>query len=491
MNLTERQQELLRLLVSNQKSLGDGEFYFARSATGAGISYVGGKSVPAVADETDFEQLRSERLISFVRLPKSVLRGKATQLGISIVGANHSVGNQHPPVPQAFANEPSKLPELPQQYMELMKKEAAESVERARGQLEFMKEAVVKLADSPPEDRPGLETERDRRLENAKGHVKLAADYLFDGFAEESWKVVRPDAEYFSMLLPLISTEVANVIVCLGLDSIIAEAIAARSAKWAENTARQAPVRNSVQWSELRTKFADLAHQESEIFPTITDDYLLRAFLTYTVGLGEFGRWSLIGSAEGIREEFTLNATRAAIALGGPHNTDLLSYWLHCLFIDLLEHKSKHLFCAERGKSGMIRTLLDASVIYCARLERIAVENDHRRKTASSPHEGNEAPASNVHPDRADDRETIPAALQSTVLKTDPDEVPLRTVLNVSLISGWMGEEGWINKTLAEKLHMSERAISSLRNNGCYHGVDAITKLANLMGRDPEELYLP
>jgi hypothetical protein len=490
-NLTERQQGLLRLLVSNQKSLGDGEFYFARSVTGAGISYEGGKSVPAVADETDFEQLRSERFISFVRLPKDVLRGKATQLGISIVGANHPVGSQHSAVPQAFANEPSKLPELPQQYMKLMKTDAAESVERARGQLGFMKEAVLKLADSPAADRPGLEAERDRRLENAKVHVKLAADYLFDGFAEESWKAVRPDAEYFSMLLPLVSTEVANVVVCPGLDSIIADAIAARSAKWAEKTAGEAPVRNSGQWAELRAKFAELARQETDIFGQVTDDHLLRAHGTYTIGLGDLGRWSLIGSAEGIREEFILYATRAAIALGAPNDTDLLSYWLHSLFLDLLEHKSKHLFCAKRGESGMIRVLLEASVVYCSRLEQIAVENDHRRKTASSRHEGNEAPASNVNPDRAGDRETIPAALQSTVLKPEPDEVPLRAVLNVSLISAWMVEEGWTNKTLAEKLQMSERAISSLRNNGCYHGVDAITKLANLMGRDPEELYLP
>src|ERR1019366_1179606 len=64
-------------------------------------------------------------------------------------------------------------------------------------------------------------------------------------------------------------------------------------------------------------------------------------------------------------------------------------------------------------------------------------------------------------------------------------------VLNVSLISAWIGEEGWINKTLAEKLQVSERAISSLRNNGSYHGMEAITKLANLMGRDPDDLYMP
>lgn len=36
-----------------------------------------------------------------------------------------------------------------------------------------------------------------------------------------------------------------------------------------------------------------------------------------------------------------------------------------------------------------------------------------------------------------------------------------------------------------------ERAVSSIRNNGNHHGADALIKLVNLMGRDPEDLYLP
>jgi hypothetical protein len=75
------------------------------------------------------------------------------------------------------------------------------------------------------------------------------------------------------------------------------------------------------------------------------------------------------------------------------------------------------------------------------------------------------------------------------------DAVDLRDrkppLLNASLIKAWMEEEGWINETLAERLGISERAVSSIRNNGSYHGLEAVTRLANLMGRDPEELYLP
>jgi hypothetical protein len=63
--------------------------------------------------------------------------------------------------------------------------------------------------------------------------------------------------------------------------------------------------------------------------------------------------------------------------------------------------------------------------------------------------------------------------------------------LNVALIKAWMDEESWTNKTLAQKLTISERAVSSMRNNGRYHGKDAVTKLANVMGREPIDLYLP
>jgi hypothetical protein len=63
--------------------------------------------------------------------------------------------------------------------------------------------------------------------------------------------------------------------------------------------------------------------------------------------------------------------------------------------------------------------------------------------------------------------------------------------LNQDLIRKWMKDEGYNNKELANALNISARAVSSLRNNGDYHGDDAITRLANRMKRDVEDLYLP
>jgi DNA-binding Xre family transcriptional regulator len=66
-----------------------------------------------------------------------------------------------------------------------------------------------------------------------------------------------------------------------------------------------------------------------------------------------------------------------------------------------------------------------------------------------------------------------------------------RQMLNVARIGAWMKDEGWTNEELAERLNISERTVSSIRNNGKYHGSDAVNKLANLMGCDPIDLYLP
>lgn len=63
--------------------------------------------------------------------------------------------------------------------------------------------------------------------------------------------------------------------------------------------------------------------------------------------------------------------------------------------------------------------------------------------------------------------------------------------LNAALIKAWMDDDGWTNETLAQRLKISDRAISSMRNNGEYHGSEAVAKLANLMDRDAADLYLP
>ena len=94
-----------------------------------------------------------------------------------------------------------------------------------------------------------------------------------------------------------------------------------------------------------------------------------------------------------------------------------------------------------------------------------------------------------AHPERGPagrSREQSPAETADDPKKVR-SEVPK---LNVALIAKWMEDEGYDNKELAIALKISVRTVSSLRNDGDYHGDGAVTKLANLMKREVEDLYL-
>jgi len=116
-----------------------------------------------------------------------------------------------------------------------------------------------------------------------------------------------------------------------------------------------------------------------------------------------------------------------------------------------------------REKTYTIRRLLQASADYCL---RCAAES--RSGSASVPSARQEA----RKPTRAE---------------RPRDRQPL---LDVNRINHWMKEEGYDAPELASKLRASTRSISSLRNNGRYHGSGLIAKLANLMGVEPLDLYL-
>jgi hypothetical protein len=65
-----------------------------------------------------------------------------------------------------------------------------------------------------------------------------------------------------------------------------------------------------------------------------------------------------------------------------------------------------------------------------------------------------------------------------------------KPILDVELINQWIEAEGYSNDELKLALKTSARTISSMRHNGRLHGRHAVTKLANLMKCDPEDLYL-
>jgi hypothetical protein len=106
-NLTDKQWELLGVLVSGHESNGGAEFYFGCNVGGCGITYPGGRAVPGSYDETDLLQLRSERLVHITCPQRNLHRGKPTQSGITavrqrLISAAKGAFESSEPSPQAL-----------------------------------------------------------------------------------------------------------------------------------------------------------------------------------------------------------------------------------------------------------------------------------------------------------------------------------------------------------------------------------------------------
>ena len=97
----------------------------------------------------------------------------------------------------------------------------------------------------------------------------------------------------------------------------------------------------------------------------------------------EYGYWLLgNGLNEGFKERFEVAATRAGITLRPSGMGPRLEIWLHDVFVDLVEHRSKLLFAATRDGGGIITRICEASAIHCARLEKKALVDQQEVSTA-------------------------------------------------------------------------------------------------------------
>jgi hypothetical protein len=116
-----------------------------------------------------------------------------------------------------------------------------------------------------------------------------------------------------------------------------------------------------------------LAEEELRLVPHNTGDRWLRAFVDYKDRTIACGQWHLSeGVNESFHERFEVEATRAGIAIGSTVSVEARDVWLHHVFSDLLEHKSKLLFAASKD-SGIVVRACEASALYCARLEKQAL----------------------------------------------------------------------------------------------------------------------
>ena len=78
------------------------------------------------------------------------------------------------------------------------------------------------------------------------------------------------------------------------------------------------------------------------------------------------------GVSENFQARFRALATRSGVALGCPRGADAEDFWLHRLYLDLLENNSDQLFAASK-EGGMIKRVCVASATFCSRLERKAL----------------------------------------------------------------------------------------------------------------------
>jgi hypothetical protein len=202
--------------------------------------------------------------------------------------------------------------------------------------------------------------------------------------------------------------------------------------------------RSADEWQDFHSKFMQLANQEDRIDRSAGKDRLLRAYCDYKQhpevwerGKPNQGLFSLLDTpphgiwiySDGLDENFLARfrvlAARGGLALGSPQDTDPEDFWLHRLFLDLVENNSDELFAASK-EGGMIRRVCVASATFCSRLERKALEQSEPgadRKTDRMA--GSHAQKSDKTAQSLEDRSNV----QRRKLERRNPEVAKRTVL--------------------------------------------------------------
>jgi hypothetical protein len=133
-------------------------------------------------------------------------------------------------------------------------------------------------------------------------------------------------------------------------------------------------------WRNLNSEFTALAGEEWASVPDPADNRRLRAYGNTDSAGNYVGGWSLSeGPNENFRARFAETATHAGHALDPPQGTEGLDFWLHRLFLDLLELNELRtdrspLVVGHRDKGGIIREVCEASATYCSRLGRAALD---------------------------------------------------------------------------------------------------------------------
>jgi hypothetical protein len=146
-----------------------------------------------------------------------------------------------------------------------------------------------------------------------------------------------------------------------------------KSAEWEERARLEGAIRDSTHWLKLRQNFQSLADQETE--ESIRGNYL-SAIGDYGSSLDSNGTWIFSGGEKSLRVEFAVYGAKAGIALNAPVGADPSSFWLHHLFCESVSSQDSQ--GTVYSVTGYIRLACPESATYCAKTQKIALENEHR-----------------------------------------------------------------------------------------------------------------
>jgi hypothetical protein len=256
------------------------------------------------------------------------------------------------------------------------------------------------------------------------------------------------------------------------------------------------PFTQSDSWKDFHERFTQLANEEERIERAAPKDRLLRGYCDYKrhpeiwaekgkpkqgpfclLKAPETGLWMLgDGVNENFQERFRVLAAHAGVALGSPEGTDPEDFWLHRLYLDLMENNSDQLFAASK-EGGMILQVSEASATFCSRLERKAVTEAGRLRTSEKQAE---SPPSQNSGNSA----------QST-LSGDQRSKRLRATVNSAIAARKMEkhlESRCIGLTdFAATVGTTDRTLRSFRKTGKVRR-DIFESIAKQMGTTKEAL---
>lgn len=201
---------------------------------------------------------------------------------------------------------------------------------------------------------------------------------------------------------------------------------------WSESSPVQTPLVAAVSnrgdlWRDFQDRFMRLAREEQgrgEVITTAATlramNQLLRAYCTYRkhpegwergkpdqgmiclLDTPPHGVWNYSdGVSENFRERLRLCVAEAGRALPGyPKGTDAEDFWLHRLYLGLLENNSEQLFAASQD-GGMIVSVCVASATFCSRLERKAMVTLAPNAELAEPETDPKTPGSWIRAEKA------------------------------------------------------------------------------------------